>query len=71
MTMAKPGADELLTDGLDRVSEVAGFLRVSRSQVYRMLDEGLLPSVRIGNARRVPRRAVRELLLRQLGQKPN
>jgi len=69
--MAESATNEMLKDGLDRVNDVAAFLRMSRSHVYRLMDQGVLPSVRIGNARRVPRRAVRELVLRQLGQQPN
>ena len=52
---------ELVSDGLQRVSEAAAFLQVSRSQLYKLISEGVLPSVRIGRSIRVPVRAVREL----------
>jgi excisionase family DNA binding protein len=52
---------ELLSDGLERISDAARFLGVSRSLVYRLINAGLLPSVKIGRNRRVPIRAVREL----------
>jgi excisionase family DNA binding protein len=52
---------ELVNDGLDKVPDVAKFLGVSRSQVYRLMDSGVLPYVKISSSRRVPRRAVREL----------
>jgi excisionase family DNA binding protein len=57
---------ELVGDGLDRVPDVAKFLGVSRSQVYRLMDSGALPFVKIRSSRRVPRRAVRELAARGL-----
>lgn len=52
---------ELLADGLERISQSARFLGVSRSLVYRLINAGVLPSVRIGRNRRIPIRAVREL----------
>ena len=52
---------ELLSDGLERISDAAKFLGVSRSLVYRLINAGMLPSVKIGRNRRVPIRAVREL----------
>jgi excisionase family DNA binding protein len=52
---------ELLADGLERISEAARYLGVSRSLVYRLINTGVLPSVRIGRNRRVPIRAVRDL----------
>jgi len=38
---------------LYRVPEVAGFLSLSRTTVYELVRSGVLPSVRIGGARRV------------------
>jgi len=40
--------------GLARVNEAQEFLALSRATVYRLLEAGTLPSVRIGGARRVP-----------------
>jgi predicted DNA-binding transcriptional regulator AlpA len=34
---------ELVSDGLDRVEEVARFLKLSRSRVYELMDAGELP----------------------------
>lgn len=48
--------------GLGRVSAVAAFLDVSRTTVYRLIDHGDLPSVKIGNSRRVPWDAVEEMI---------
>jgi excisionase family DNA binding protein len=53
--------NELLSDGLQRLSEAARFLGCSRSLIYKLIRMGLLPSVKIGKSRRVPIRAVREL----------
>jgi excisionase family DNA binding protein len=52
---------ELLADGLERISDAARYLGVSRSLVYRLINAGVLPSVRIGRNRRIPIRAVRDL----------
>ena len=52
---------ELVAEGLQRISESAKFLGISRSFVYRLINSGVLPTVRIGRSRRIPIRAVREL----------
>jgi excisionase family DNA binding protein len=49
--------EQLLT-----VEETADLLRVSRSSVYGMLDREELPSIKLGKSRRIPRRAVAELV---------
>ncbi len=51
---------ELISGGLQRISETARFLGVSRSLVYRLINTGALPTVRIGRSRRIPILAVRE-----------
>ncbi len=50
--------DELVRDGLMTVAEAVAFLRLSRSTVYALMDTGELAYVRIGRARRIPKRAV-------------
>ena len=52
---------ELVADGLMTVSEAAGFLHLSRSSVYQLMDRGELPFVKLGRSRRIPRRALVEL----------
>jgi len=47
--------------GLERVTDAARYLSVSRSMVYKLINAGVLPSVKIGSSRRIPIRAVREL----------
>lgn len=41
-----------------RPREVAELLRLSRSEVYRLIERGTIPAVRIGRSVRVPRRWV-------------
>ncbi len=51
----------LVEDGLLTVAEAGRFLKLSRSSVYKLMDEGQLRYTKIGRSRRVPRRAVVEL----------
>ena len=53
--------EALVGDGLLTVSEAIAFLRLSRSTLYSLMDAGDLAYVRIGRARRIPRRAVVDL----------
>ncbi len=53
--------EQIVNEGLERVSDAARFLGVSRSLIYKLLNAGELPSVKIGNSRRIPIRAVRDL----------
>lgn len=48
-------------DGLQKISDAARFLAVSRSYIYKLLKSGVLPSVKIGSSRRIPIRSVRDL----------
>ena len=57
---------EIVTEGLEHITQSAKFLGVSRSFVYRLISEGVLPSVKLGKSRRVPIKAVRELAARCL-----
>lgn len=53
-------------DGLVTVSEAAGFLRISRSTVYVLMDQGILAYAKIGRSRRIPKRALIELVASEL-----
>ena len=53
--------EDIVAGGLQRISDTARFLGVSRSLVYRLINSGVLPTVRIGRSRRIPIRAVRDL----------
>lgn len=45
-----------------KVPEVAALLRVSNMTVYRQINSGELPCVKVGRSFRVPRQAVRDIL---------
>ena len=55
-------------DKLLKAEEVAGFLRMSRSTVYRMAAEGTLPSVQFGFSRRFSAAAIEAWLAAQRGE---
>jgi excisionase family DNA binding protein len=65
----EPPESELVRDGLDRVPDVARFLKVCVAQVYRLMEAGDLPYVKLGKSRRVPHRAVVELAAKNLVQR--
>jgi excisionase family DNA binding protein len=60
-TTGVTGTDGLLADGLVDVKEAAEFLSVSRTTIYALMETGQLRYVKIGKARRIPRRAMIEL----------
>lgn len=49
---------EVVAAGLMSVEEAARFLSVSRSTLYELMESGRLVYVKLGRARRIPRRAV-------------
>ena len=44
------------------VAEVADLMRVSKMTVYRMIDRGELPAIRVGKSFRIPQVAVKQLI---------
>lgn len=67
MKMARKGQDEkeeAMEKRLMTVEEAATALNLPRSQVYRLLQRGELPGVRLGRYWRIPGNVV-ELLLKQ------
>jgi excisionase family DNA binding protein len=62
---------ELDTERLLRVVEVVTQLGMSRSKVYRLMQEHVLPTVRVGNSVRVPMKALAQWISEntQPGQK--
>lgn len=53
--------ESLVADGLVSIDEAMAFLQVSRSTLYMLMERGLLRFVKLGRARRIPRRALIEL----------
>ena len=60
-TMTDMNMNEIVDGGLERVADAARFLSVSKSLIYKLINSGVLPSVKIGNSRRIPIRAAHEL----------
>ena len=44
--------------GFLTVAEAGTFLRLSRSTIYELMDNGELDSAKLGRARRIPRQAL-------------
>ncbi len=57
---------ELVQGGAMRIAEACRFAGVGRSLLYEEMAAGRLPFLKIGNARRIPRRALEEWLARHL-----
>lgn len=63
--------NDLLADGLLTVAEASEFIRLGRSTLYTLMDSGKLGYVKIGAARRIPKRALVELAAASwVGPKP-
>jgi len=58
---------ELCEGGLDRIRDAEDFTRLSRSKLYALMKAGELPYVTIGRCRRIPHRALIDLVARNLG----
>lgn len=48
------------------MTEAAQLLAISRSKTYQLMEEGVLPYVRLGKARRVPLQGIKDLIERNL-----
>jgi Helix-turn-helix domain len=53
--------EELVSDGLVTIEGAMEFLDISRASLYRLINEGALPTVKLACARRIPRRALVQL----------
>jgi excisionase family DNA binding protein len=49
---------QLLAGGLLRIEEAETFSGLGRSTLYKHMDDGTLPYVKIGRARRIPKQAL-------------
>jgi excisionase family DNA binding protein len=56
----------LADGGLADLPEAAKFLRVSRAKLYTLMESGDLPFVKMGKSRRVPWKALHQLIERSL-----
>ncbi len=65
-TVTAPAATGLNGDGLLTVNEAAGYLALSRSKVYEMMNDGELLWVKLGGNRRIRASDVRALIERSL-----
>lgn len=46
-------SENLIADQLLKAKDISKILNISRSMAYRLLDEGVIPSIRINQAVRV------------------
>lgn len=53
-------AFEIVQDGMLTIEKACEWLGLSRAKVYQLMDRGELPYVKIGRARRIPKRALVE-----------
>jgi len=51
----------MVQEGLVTIEAAIEFLDISRTSLYRLINDGTLPTVKLIGARRIPRRALIEL----------
>lgn len=54
--------EEIVAGGAMSIAAAAKFTGLSRSGLYKLMDRGELAYIKIGRARRVPKRAIERLL---------
>ena len=59
-------AAEQVADGALNINEAVQFSRISRAELYRLMDRGELSFVKYGRRRLIPKNALRELLARHV-----
>lgn len=59
-------AERLLEEGMLKVPAAVAFSGYSRTKLYELMDAGLLPYVKIGRSRRIPKVALKRLLAAHL-----
>lgn len=50
--------EKMIESGMMTVKEAANFLRLSRSTLYTLMDQGKLCYSKIGGSRRIPSKAI-------------
>ena len=53
--------ETMVQEGLVTIETAMDFLDISRASLYRLIDQGALPTVKLIGARRIPRRALIDL----------
>jgi excisionase family DNA binding protein len=48
----------MVQEGLITIEAAMDFLGISRASLYRLINDGILPTVKLIGARRIPRRAL-------------
>jgi predicted DNA-binding transcriptional regulator AlpA len=51
----------MVQEGLVTIEGAMDFLDISRASLYRLINDGTLPTVKLIGARRIPRRALIDL----------
>jgi excisionase family DNA binding protein len=53
--------ESMVQEGLVTIEAAREFLDISRASLYRLINDGTLPTVKLIGARRIPRRALIDL----------
>ena len=53
--------EQIVLEGLVTIEGAMDFLDISRASLYRLINDGTLPTVKLIGARRIPRRALIDL----------
>jgi excisionase family DNA binding protein len=53
--------ETIVQEGLVTIETAMDFLDISRASLYRLINDGTLPAVKLIGARRIPRRALIDL----------
>jgi excisionase family DNA binding protein len=64
--MSEQAKIEMVRDGVMEIGEAAAFTRTSKSTIYELMQNGILPYTRIRSRRRIPVKALRDLLASEL-----
>jgi excisionase family DNA binding protein len=66
MTTDRRDPRELAAEGLMTVREAQRFLGISRSKLYQLMGDGVIPFVLVGAGRRIPKAALVEFIAQNL-----
>ena len=57
-------AQDVVDEGAMTVDEAVKWSSLGRTRLYKAMDEGRLPFIKLGKRRLIPRKALRDLLAR-------